>query len=1400
MSQNIAQLMNAPQGGRVGAIKAGSGVTISPDGTVNVTTQVGPPGPPGPTGGAGPTGPTGGIGPTGPTGGIGPTGPTGGPGPAGPPGPPGEVGVTQIIAGTNVTIDPVGGTGAVTINASGGGGGYWSLNGSAISPSNLNYKVGIGTTTPETRFFVAEAPQDSEYWVTTAGVDDFPYSTTQLYTFFSVVRGDSTGNTYAGGGATDVPVAILAKLDPAGAPIWVKYLTHDLPNNECYFNAVEIGSDGSIYATVAMAPNPYRVTLVKLDPAGTILWQKEIGDNDSSFSCAAIALTSNDEIYLTGQLQVLSPFDQPNIPLLKFDSSGTLLWNITISSPNDTVFDGDDFATAIHLDSAENIYIVGSTGDIRPPRVNYQKLALILKLDSSGNSLWANQLAYTGWRDNRYVKNFILDSQDNAYVFTDYAFLKFDSSGNLVWEKESYNLYGNAVCIDSLDNIYVGKTPYGFYYPKLTYYCVDTDGVVLWQNDLTCSTSLGDPQYQYSNYITIAGDKVTLGGIGGNGFGVVAHLSATGSSFFSPQFATETTSYSFSPTSNTEFVVQPLVYSTYAFTVVPGSLATSVAPPNFGFSTFYQATATSTLNGVTRAEDLHAQDFYVNELPFGKSSGVTNTLIIGNYAGPPVGGYCYNSNFIGKASGQYELNGGADTYIGAYSGAGAPGPRLAYLDIVVSATVLPSAGDFEYRFQTYTSGGALAEGWIYRDIGGRLSNANGQPVYGALVRSASGAITDGETIVIPGNQIGGVSGVDDATITMMSEGTNNESWATLAIGNYAGSQTYGYQSQNILIGAYAGQFTGVDNEFNHIFIGSSAGQKAFGGFYNLYIGAYAGQYAGGFSSFSNTYIGTMSGMYAGNTFYQTFVGAYSGNSYVYGGGMEGPPNTFLGGFAGVGATTSVANTFVGVYSAECSTTGSYNTTLGAYAGARISTGSYNVSLGVGSGGGIWPIYNYNTPHFLTGSGNTSVGSYAGVYLNDTACLNTAVGYYAGQGHLCAYCAGNSSGDVFRNTSIGALAGQKSAYSQGNFFGGYAAGRYSGGSYNVYIGDRAGRSNNGWWNVFLGLKVGYYSGSAENSVFIGNCSGYNTTVPNLNVFIGDRAGFGNTSGASNTFVGSSAGLCQTTGSFNAFLGASAGCCNSTGYCNTFLGGAAGCGNTTGKFNTYVGTCAGGWKVNGDCNTYVGYEANNWSGTVSSSGTRNNFFGVWAGRYNTGSENSFFGTGSGKSNVSGNYNSFFGNCAACASTTGSNNIAIGYCAGTDSVLGLSTQSNQIVIGNNSHTNAYIKVNWTVTSDERDKTCVTAISHGRELLDKLNPVQYNWKDRESGEVTDEQPRYGFLAQQVLEAEGEPAILVDDSDPENLKLRESMMIPVLFKIIQEMNEELKSLRAEVEALKPQG
>jgi hypothetical protein len=73
--------------------------------------------------------PTGGIGSTGPTGPTGPTGSTGATGATG------SNGVTQIVAGTNITISPTGGTGAVTINSSGGGG-------STSSPAGFPYVTG----------------------------------------------------------------------------------------------------------------------------------------------------------------------------------------------------------------------------------------------------------------------------------------------------------------------------------------------------------------------------------------------------------------------------------------------------------------------------------------------------------------------------------------------------------------------------------------------------------------------------------------------------------------------------------------------------------------------------------------------------------------------------------------------------------------------------------------------------------------------------------------------------------------------------------------------------------------------------------------------------------------------------------------------------------------------------------------------------------------------------------------------------------------------------------------------------------------------------------------------------------------------------------------------------------
>ncbi len=63
----------------------------------------------------------------------------------------GGSGVTQIVAGTNVTISPVGGTGTVTINSSGSGGGavdsVTGLNTDNADPANPVVKISVDGVT-----------------------------------------------------------------------------------------------------------------------------------------------------------------------------------------------------------------------------------------------------------------------------------------------------------------------------------------------------------------------------------------------------------------------------------------------------------------------------------------------------------------------------------------------------------------------------------------------------------------------------------------------------------------------------------------------------------------------------------------------------------------------------------------------------------------------------------------------------------------------------------------------------------------------------------------------------------------------------------------------------------------------------------------------------------------------------------------------------------------------------------------------------------------------------------------------------------------------------------------------------------------------------------------------------
>jgi len=204
----------------------------------------------------------------------------------------------------------------------------------------------------------------------------------------------------------------------------------------------------------------------------------------------------------------------------------------------------------------------------------------------------------------------------------------------------------------------------------------------------------------------------------------------------------------------------------------------------------------------------------------------------------------------------------------------------------------------------------------------------------------------------------------------------------------------------------------------------------------------------------------------------------------------------------------------------------------------------------------------------------------------------------------------------------------------------------------------------------------------------------------------------------------------------------------------------------------------------------------------SGGCNNFFGKSAGLCNTsGSYNNFFGWCAGASN-NGCHNIFLGNSAGCNNSSGDNNIAIGRNAGQTTsslpsgLINLTTAGNCIVMGNCLHTCAVTQVAWTAVSDIRDKCVYGDVPHGKGFLQNVNPIKYSFKDRETGEVTDEKVRYGFSAQEIAELEGDETIIASKSNTDKWGVTHEHLLPVLVNAIKELDAENKELKERLTTL----
>ena len=372
-----------------------------------------------------------------------------------------------------------------------------------------------------------------------------------------------------------------------------------------------------------------------------------------------------------------------------------------------------------------------------------------------------------------------------------------------------------------------------------------------------------------------------------------------------------------------------------------------------------------------------------------------------------------------------------------------------------------------------------------------------------------------------------------------------------------------------------------------------------------------------------------------------------------------------------------------------------------------------------------------------------------------------------------------------------------------------------GDQNIAIGRNALAASSQTNNIAVGFNAQYSSTSGSNNVSIGtqtllsNVSGsycvaigtqtLESNLANSITAVGFQALQNNTTGASNNAFGSLTLPNNTTGSNNTAVGSAALRLNTTGSDNTAVGPTVLYDFSSGDGNTGVGSAALRTLTSASANTAVGYRALH----SCSTGAGNTVVGHNAGLYLLGTANTAIGRSAmqgAAGQATGNYNLAVGDLAMRDLTTGSGNLAFGSKRSNGDytpIFNITSQNDIISMGHTDITNAYCKATWENPSDIRDKTNISDLTIGLAFVNQLKPKSYQYRASREDDTPHGPVRYGFIAQDVLQLEGDNPVVMNNINPDALTYNSANMIPILANAIKELSAQVTALQAEIDALK---
>lgn len=271
----------------------------------------------------------------------------------------------------------------------------------------------------------------------------------------SAVALDGFGNVYLGGFENNS--ALLLKYNASGSLLWTAAWGGS--NGTTGLSGLALGSSGEIYAvgeTSSFGNGGYDLLLLKYYANGSFGWARIWGGSQDDTG-SAVAVDSLGNIYATGGTASYGSGPE-NAVILKFTPSGSLVWAKTWGGSNGS------FGTSLAVDSS-GVYVVGYEGGSGISGNH----AFLLELNPTDGS----PIFQKGWggSGNDYAYGLTLDTlgaiymtgTTNSYgISTDAFILKFDSIGNLLWQRSwggSNPSFGWGIAHNSMNAVYaVGRT------------------------------------------------------------------------------------------------------------------------------------------------------------------------------------------------------------------------------------------------------------------------------------------------------------------------------------------------------------------------------------------------------------------------------------------------------------------------------------------------------------------------------------------------------------------------------------------------------------------------------------------------------------------------------------------------------------------------------------------------------------------------------------------------------------------------------------------------------------------------------------------------------------------------------------------------------------------------------